>query len=288
MNENKWRNGIGILQSLLILGGLMIVGLFLSSTVMSLCGHGTLTRGAVLWGSVAQNVLAFIVPVILLPYFIGRRPGNWLNYKPRGSWVTYVGIVLMMVVSLPLMSCIIDFNASVHLPDSMSELEHTLRAMEEKGSESTQLVLANSTVFQLIISVLIVGILTGIGEEMFFRGGIQNVLTRFEVRPWVAITIAAAVFSAAHFQFFGFLPRFILGMWFGWLYWRFGSIWPAATAHAFNNAVVVVSSWMIERGTLSAEFEKFGMSGVTPVIISMVGCVVVFWGCFRRGRGGRF
>lgn len=285
MNEERWKNGMGIVQSFLILGGLMVVGLFLTSSLIALISKGDLTRSDVIWSSVAQNILAFILPAIVLPYFIGHRPGYWLNYKPHGTVGIYVGILLMLIVSLPLISIIAEMNQAIHLPEGLSPLEETMRKMEERGSESTKLVLENNTAGQLILSVLTVGILTGIGEEMFFRGGVQNILTRFGVSPGIAIIVGAIIFSAAHFQFFGFVPRLILGSWFGWLYWRYNSIVPAATAHALNNTAVIMSSWLIERGYLPSDFEMLGMAGANPIItfiVSIALCLIVYRLFFDR------
>ena len=287
---NRLKNGIGILQSLLILGGMMIVGLFIASSVISLTSGGELNREAVLWGSVAQNALAFILPAALLPSFIGRNTGEWLNIKPHGNLRVYIGLILMIAASLPAMHVLIDLNESLRFPESMSSFEQTLRAMEEKGSASSALVLANNTVGQLIVSVLAVGVLTGIGEEFFFRAGVQNILTRFGLRPIWAIAIAAAIFSAAHFQFFGFFPRLVLGAWFGWLYWRYRSIWPAATAHALNNTLVVVSTWAIDRGYLSSDFEMYGVPesrGWIMAIASIGLCMLVFRLFFKKTGGDR-
>lgn len=278
-DARRCKNAIGILQSVLILGGMMIVGLFIASSVIALTSKDGLTRGGVLWGSVAQNILAFIVPAVLLPCFIGRKPQDWLNYRPRGGWRLYCLIILALIVSLPFMNVIIDYNEAIHFPQSMSSFEETLRRMEEHGSESTRLILENAGLGQMLINVAVVGVLTGIGEEMFFRGGLQNILTKFGVGPGWAICVSAIIFSAAHFQFFGFIPRMLLGGWFGWLYWRYGSIWPAATAHALNNSLVVVSSYGIARGWLPENFEMYGLPfSYTLVVLSMILTFAVIWG----------
>lgn len=287
MNAEKLKNVVGILQSLLLLGGMMIVGLFLASLLMSLISGEELSRSAVLWGSVAQNLLAFILPAVLLPYFIGQKPENWLEIRPHGGWKVYVGLVFMIAASLPAMHYIIDLNEAIHFPASWAGFEQTLREMEEKGSASAAMIIQNDTVGQLIVSVLAVGVLTGIGEEFFFRAGLQRALFRFGVKPGWAIVIAAIIFSAMHFQFFGFIPRMILGCWFGWLYWRYRSIWPAATAHALNNTLVVVSTWAIDKGYLSPNFEMYGTATERPFMMAVASvgyCIVVYYFFFYKKR----
>lgn len=277
---NRLQDGIRILQCLLILGGMMIVGLFIASSVITLLSGGGLNRSAVLWGSVAQNIFAFIVPAILLPYFIGRKAGGWIETVKFGRGAVYLWIIVMAIVSLPAMNMLVSFNEGIHLPAGMKNLEDALRRLEEHGSASAALLLDNATFGQMIVSVLAVGILTGIGEEFFFRGGLQNILTKFGCGHFWAILISAIIFSAAHFQFFGFIPRMILGVWFGWLYCKTGSIWPAAAAHALNNSLVVVSSWMISRGWLAENFEMFGTSGWLGTIVILLSfcliCLIIY------------
>ena len=76
-------------------------------------------------------------------------------------------------------------------------------------------------------------------EEFFFRGVLQPGLfdaagARGALRP---LLLTSFLFSLFHFDPVGFLARWELGLLFGWLAWRSGSLWPGILAHAANNGV---------------------------------------------------
>ncbi len=99
------------------------------------------------------------------------------------------------------------------------------------------------SVQMMIANLIILAVLPAAGEEMIFRGVIQRMLGRILRRGDMAVWLAAFIFSAMHFQFYGFIPRFILGLVFGYLYYWTGNLWLPVTAHIINNSVTVISSW---------------------------------------------
>ena len=92
----------------------------------------------------------------------------------------------------------------------------------------------------LITMLVILAILPAIAEEVFFRGVLQRLFIQITRRPWIGIIITAMIFSALHGQFLGFIPRLVLGIVLGALYWYSGSIYPGMIAHFLNNAVQVI------------------------------------------------
>ena len=109
---------------------------------------------------------------------------------------------------------------------------------------------------ELLANLTVVAVLPAIGEEIIFRGVIQQQLMRRIANPWVALIVSAAIFSFFHFQFEGFLPRLILGLLLGWLYWRTGNFWVAALAHFFNNGVQIVGQYFYGDETTTMDLEK--------------------------------
>lgn len=116
---------------------------------------------------------------------------------------------------------------------------------------------------ELVVVVLGLGFAAPFGEEFFFRGVIQHALGLKLPTP-TAIVITALIFSAFHLDPVGFLARFELGVVFGLLAWRSGSIWPGLAAHAANNLVA------------SALFFVSGdePEGEVP-LLALLGCLVV-------------
>lgn len=221
----------------------------------------------VLAGSTIQNILAFIFPSFLVAYMAGsKRAPQLLGIKKAPRWNSLLGVILLYLLCLPLLNQLIEWNQSVSFPDSLWAIENKLRTWEDNAAKFTELIFAETSLSGLIIQILIVGILTGFAEEAFFRGGLQRIFISMNINPHVAIWCAAIIFSAMHFQFFGFLPRMLLGALFGYLYWWTGSLWVAAFAHALNNSITVIFQWLTTNYIISFDIDKFGVvDGSFPV-----------------------
>ncbi len=100
---------------------------------------------------------------------------------------------------------------------------------------------------EYLLSLTIIAFLPAVMEETFFRGGIQNLLSRWFKHPIFAITITAILFSAIHGSYLGFLSRFALGFVLGWLFYLTGNIWYNIIGHFFNNAIAVTALYFYSR-----------------------------------------
>jgi membrane protease YdiL (CAAX protease family) len=87
----------------------------------------------------------------------------------------------------------------------------------------------------------VVAVLPAIGEELLFRGIVQNELKALFGNPHVAIWFAGFLFSFVHFQFFGFFPRMLLGVVLGYLYHWSGNILIPMFLHFMNNAITLIT-----------------------------------------------
>ena len=106
-----------------------------------------------------------------------------------------------------------------------------------------------------MLGLVVIAIIPAIGEELVFRGIVQNELLRWTKNAHISIWLAAIVFSTVHLQFYGFLPRVVLGAMFGYLYHWSGNLWLAMFAHFVNNAVQVVALFFYQRGNLQYDVE---------------------------------
>lgn len=238
---------IGILCLLFFVG--LCLAAFLGQVTASLFPDGS--RPALLTQSAIQAVVAFLLPTWLTARLTTPDPWRFTGMSTPPAWRAIAGIFILFAISLPAMNQIIWWNSQMHLPASMSGLETTLRQWEEASAGISARILDCSSVGAMLAGVLVVGVLTGIGEESFFRGGLQRSFAAAGMSRHAAIWISAIIFSAVHFQFFGFFPRMLLGAMFGYLLYWTSSLWVSATAHALNNSIVVVSWWLASRGMTS-------------------------------------
>lgn len=253
---------------LLLLAGFFFTGMLIASVFTMLVmkgdnGEMDITRTGVLVSSVVQNIIAFIAPVLLLAWLVSSRPWKELYITEIPRWRAVAGVLLIYIVSVPGMTWLTAVNEAVTFPQWLSGLEEILHLMEDQAAESTDKILDVTSSGALVVNILIVGVLTGVGEEMFFRAGIQNFIHRGNtpVRPWIAVWVTAFIFSVMHFQFFGFLPRLLLGAYFGYLLVWTRSLWVPVIAHALNNSVAVWEGYAVNTGMFTEQTLAFGEPG---------------------------
>lgn len=265
---------VEISQFVLVLFGLMLIGLFLTSLLGKIPGAiGTTSGQWMVFGG--QNIIAFMIPAILAwrICFHGSPLEELKAERLPGLGITIFAIMAYLL-AIPALNQIVWWNQEMHLPAAFSEFENWCREMEDFAEAQTSVLLSSGDVWQMMVNILVIGVLTGIGEEFFFRGALQGMLVRSKVNPHIAIWVSAIVFSTMHFQFFGFMPRMLLGAWFGYLYWWSGSIWLNSLAHALNNSLVIIFSWLIGQGYLSEEFDMLGVADTGFPLIPLVSAVL--------------
>ncbi len=185
-----------------------------------------------------QNVLAFMLPVVITVVFISAKPLEYLRLNKAPSIKSITFLIATFIVMTPAFNYIVDWNNNISLPESMKGIESWMRTAENAAQAVTNKILNENN---LIVSILIIGMLTGMSEEMLFRGGLQTILRSRPMSIHMAIWVTAIIFSIMHFQFFGFVPRVLLGAFFGYLAYWSGSLWTAVIAHALNNSTVIVA-----------------------------------------------
>lgn len=88
-------------------------------------------------------------------------------------------------------------------------------------------------------SLLIVGVLTPIAEELFFRGALMGWMMLRRFPRWTVILLPALLFAVMHLNPVGMLPIFFLALLLGYLRWATGSLWPSVALHMCNNLLVL-------------------------------------------------
>ncbi|MFN9583214.1 MAG: type II CAAX prenyl endopeptidase Rce1 family protein [Bacteroidota bacterium] len=155
-------------------------------------------------------------------------------------WVLSVGL---FVVSLPLINQLVVWNEGVVLPPSLAHLESQFKAAELAAKQLTEAFLKTDSFLGLLLNLLLVAILPAICEELLFRGALMHFLLQCFYQKHLAIWFSAILFSLFHAQFYGFVPRMLLGVLLGYMVWYSGSIWPAMVIHFINNAIATLASF---------------------------------------------
>lgn len=193
----------------------------------------TFVRGMLVF----QFIGLFIIPVFLFARLSDSKPGQWLGLRPAMPLYFVLGIIVL-IVALPF----VDWTGTINrqlIPETTS-IGKWMKTSEEAAARQIEFLLKRHTIQDLLFNLLFVAVFAGVGEELFFRGVIQRLCIKIFKNAWAGILVAAFVFSAFHFQFYGFIPRFILGILLGLIYWYSGSLWPAIIAHFAYDAFAVI------------------------------------------------
>lgn len=226
-----------------------------------------------------QAVGLFVLPPLVLAYLWSDKPLNYLGFKSGFTFADLLLVAVFMVVAIPFINLISSLNQLLVLPDFFSSAELWMKASEKQIAEITAKMLNVHTFPELLFNILLIAIIPAMGEEMFFRATIQKIFTEWRKAVW-GIWIAAFVFSAIHLQFYGFVPRMLLGAFLGYLYAWSGSLWLPVVAHFVNNAIAVVFYYLKYNGVNLPDIDRVGTGdtlwmGVLSGVMVVVGVVVL-------------
>lgn len=169
-----------------------------------------------------------------------------LSPNHQVSWHVFVWAIITMIVGTPLLEYIIELNKQMVFPPAYKDLEVWMKNSELAMEKTTKMLLNFDSHLDFVLGLMTIGFMAALGEELFFRGILQNIFSFYTKNTHVAIWISAIIFSFIHFQFFGFFPRLLLGAFFGYLYVWFKNIWVPIVAHFFNNAIGVTASYLFQ------------------------------------------
>lgn len=224
-------------QRIVLLFLLFVVGIVLTAAFQLLAGRLTENvTAATRIVYVVQDLLAFILPALVTAILITRLPADFLRLRRAPRLPMLLTAMATTIAIQPAIGQINDLCKMLPWPDSIIQLEASLEA-------ATSAITGPHDAANLLVSFLIVALLTGLAEELFFRGALQRL---FETRPMsihAAVWLTAFMFALMHFQPVGALPRMLLGALFGYAAVWSGSLWTAVACHALNNAMAVYTLW---------------------------------------------
>ena len=235
------------------------------------------------WVQLIQTAALFLLPSLLMAFLWAKQPLEWLKLKSEtrgyGLWA-----IFLMLMALPAINLVGYFNQQMSLPAFLEPLEQWMKTAEANAAHLTEQFLSVTTFDGLIINILLMALLPAVAEELTFRGVLQNL---FEVkdetlkkkgnRVHIAIWCSAILFSAIHMQFYGFLPRMLMGALFGYaLVWT-GSLWIPILMHFTNNAMAVILYFLaIRSGWDMDKVDTIGTNdtlwlGVVSLVLTIIG-----------------
>lgn len=210
----------------------------------------------------------------LLPALVLQRLEPYFNYFPGGNkraWLPYVVAVALLFAFGPIMQLIGEANMTMTLPDSWNKIEGWMRTQEDSMAVLTERIVMVDRWELLLVNIIVMAAMPAIAEEYYFRGSLMHMIQRLTKNYHLTVWVSAIIFSAIHVQFFGFFPRMILGVFFGYMFVWTQNIWIPILAHFVNNATVAVIAFVYTRqGKTYADLQTYESYSIFVYIGSLM------------------
>ena len=237
---------IGSLIGILLLQPLFGISMFANPLLLQDLQNPK-TVDALRFLQLVQSIFLFIVPTIFFYKIQSSKSTSYSWFQHQVSLITILCLITLMIAWLPITDFTASLNKQIQIPDLFKDIEIWMKEKEMLAENLTKALLKMNSIAEFLYVLILVAILPAIGEELFFRGTLQPLLSRLVKNPHVGIWITAIIFSAIHFQFYGFLPRMLLGAVFGYLFYWSGNIFLPIIGHFINNGAAVIASYFYQQ-----------------------------------------
>jgi uncharacterized protein len=184
-----------------------------------------------------NHLFSFILPAIGTVIFVYKhRETNYLRLTKLPDWRTVQLAFLILIFSVPLVQYSYLLNKMIPLPQWM-------RGMEQDTSRMLEAILKKDYWYEAVLNIFLIGVIPAIGEELVFRGILQQQLEKLLKNEHVTVWVSAAIFSAIHMQFEGFFARMILGALLGYLFVWTRNLWIPMIVHLLNNSLQIIAMY---------------------------------------------
>ncbi|MDB5119156.1 MAG: Abortive infection protein [Sphingobacteriales bacterium] len=227
---------------------------------------------------ISTSIGMFIIPALV---FARIESKNWLGYLKLNAAFPFLLVAitfLLMFASAPLLEYSVELNRAMKLPEFLKGLEIWMKNKEDEMAKLTMQLLDMKTIPVLALNLFMLAIIPAVGEELTFRACLQKIFGKMFGNHHMAIWLTAIIFSAIHIQFYGFIPRMLLGALFGYLFFWSKSIWLPILAHFVNNGTAVVTAYVYQRKGIPLDNLEVGTPSPSYIyLISFVGTAVLIW-----------
>lgn len=222
-----------------------------------------------------QSIGMFIVPPLVLAFLWSENTFEYLKLKFKFNLSNAALVINFMILVIPFINLLTWLNQQIELPSFLSGLEEQMKLYENQITGITEKMLNVHTAGALFFNLVLIAALPALGEELFFRATLQNIIgERWNMKT--AIWLTAIIFSIIHLQFYGFIPRMLLGAFFGYMLLWSGNLWYSVLAHFVNNAIAVIYYYMKFNGFSLPDIDTIGTGKTWYLgIISCVICVII-------------
>ena len=203
---------------------------------------------ALRYSQMLATIFSFFLPAIIFSRLKDKKFGRY-EHVDKGFPFSYIVIISLMLVAIyPL----IDFTFYIN---KWMPWSNWYASFQDDYKDIVKGLLQNDHIFIFVLNFITVALLPAICEEWIFRGTLQRLLSE-KMNIHIAVFLASFFFSFIHFEFSGFLPRIVLGVFLGYLYYYSGSLWANIFAHAANNGAQVIFMYLNYKGIYKINIDQ--------------------------------
>lgn len=259
----------------------VIIPIYGMQSMMNISGFRPEDLGTLRLIQIFSSTGMFIVPALFFAKLESRRWTEYLALQKTALSLILLAVFIMLS-SGPLLEWTVQVNKSMRLPAFLKDLEDWMRLKEQEMAVMTRMLLKMDSIPLLLVNLLMLAVIPAIGEEFIFRGCLQRIFVRWTGNKHAAIWIAAIIFSTIHFQFYGFIPRMLLGALFGYFLVWSGSMWIPVLGHFMNNSVAVITAYIYQRKNISLDkLDEPGSVSWWVYIVCLLLTVMLLWQFYR-------
>ena len=213
----------------------------------------------------------FFLPVYFTALISYRKPARFIGFTTNINYKQVLIIVAILFLTFPLSGALAELNKVIPLPIKWAA---KFKAMEDSRTAQESALININSFSKYILSMVMIGLLPGIFEEVCFRAGLQNILTRWFKGPWIAIIITSIIFSLVHISYYGFLVRFALGVILGLIFYYSKNIWLSALFHFLYNGLQVTLLYVF---TLAGNKDQKDIEENFPIWAGVFALVLIYY-----------
>ena len=266
--------------------GFMALLTAIAMILWAVVSGGSHSTASLKWLQFMQTIATFLLPSILGAWIWSEdhKPFTWLRLTQITHWSHYLLAVGIMLCAVPGINLLADLNSRIVLPESLGFIEQILKQQEEAAAALTEQFLQADNIGVLLLNIGLMALLPALADEVSFRGTLQQILAQGKLKGQIHIAIwaTAFIFSAIHMQFYGFVPRMLMGAMFGYIFVWTGTLWVPILMHFTNNGLAVMAYYLIGENEESKNIaDTFGAGdtwwvGVISLLITSLGLLIFY------------
>ncbi|MCP4460256.1 MAG: CPBP family intramembrane metalloprotease [Cytophagales bacterium] len=264
VNDQRSKTGLYLSLALFYIGVFVLLGVSVEGDANSIVNFDS-TILMIVQG-ISSGIFFLLLPYLFWRYVLRLRFQD--TFQPF-DLITLGYTILLSISALIVISFIGVWNMSLDLPDSA--FEQWAQAKEAELKILTEHLINFTSTWHFLLAILVIGVLPALGEELLFRGLIQNFISTLSKNYHIGIWISALLFSAIHLQFYGFFPRLILGALFGYIYVWSGRLSVAMLAHFLNNSIALTMAYVASSGWIDVSTDELEQSAPWPIVLFFLG-----------------